>query len=118
MRSHRGPVTTMLNTTLNHTHDGTDTPLGDRPGASGITGERPLVIAAEVLVIATLVLLPLVYVVVPPIQDYPNHLARMQAIAVLDHDPALSRFYAIEWSLIPNLVMDLVVPPLAHSVSV
>jgi hypothetical protein len=87
----------------------TDGTLGDALGR-----ERPLVVAAQVLVIVALVLLPLIYVVVPPLQDYPNHLARMQVITALGHDPALAGFYAIEWSLIPNLVMDLIVPPLAH----
>lgn len=83
-----------------------------------LAAERPLVVAVQFVVIAALILLPLVYVVLPPLQDYPNHLARMHAIAVLDHDPLLSRFYGVEWSLIPNLVMDLIVPPLTRYMTV
>ncbi|HEV2547902.1 MAG TPA: hypothetical protein VGU20_11230 [Stellaceae bacterium] len=50
----------------------------------------------------------------PPLSDYVNHLARCYLIAIGDRDPFLSQFYAIDWHLIPNLAMDLIVPPLAH----
>lgn len=83
-----------------------------------LASEQPLLVTAQFAVIAALVLLPLFYVVLPPLQDYPNHLARMHAITVIDHDPLLSGFYEVEWSLIPNLVMDLIVPPLARYMTV
>ena len=56
---------------------------------------------------------PLLLVDVPPLLDYPNHLARM---VVLAHpaDPDLARFYAPHWAIIPDLGIDLVLPPLLH----
>src|SRR5581483_10156944 len=50
----------------------------------------------------------------PPLSDYVNHLARMHAIATLSQDPQLASFYQIQWQVIPNLTMDLIVPLLAH----
>ena len=50
----------------------------------------------------------------PPLFDYPNHLARMHIIAHLADHPALQRFYALVWRPVPNLAMDLAVPPLAR----
>jgi hypothetical protein len=57
--------------------------------------------------LALLALLPVASVHMPAIVDYPNHLARM---AILAGD--LGRFYVIRWNLVPNLAMDLIVPPL------
>ena len=50
----------------------------------------------------------------PPLSDYVNHLARMKAIATLSQDPQLANFYAIQWQVVPNLTMDLIVPLLAR----
>lgn len=55
---------------------------------------------------------PLFMVDVPPLLDYPNHLARAFVLASLPHDPSIARFYAANWSVIPNLAFDLVAPPL------
>ncbi len=49
-----------------------------------------------------------------PIQDYPNHLARMHILANLQNDQYLQRFYQIQWNIIPNLGMDLILPTLTH----
>jgi hypothetical protein len=49
-----------------------------------------------------------------PLHDYPNHLARMHLLAFGADDPILMQFYKIHWSFQPNLVMDLLVPPLAR----
>lgn len=58
---------------------------------------------------------PLFSVDVPPLADYINHLARMDIIASIGHDPVLARLYEIKWAIIPNLVMDLLVPPLVDT---
>lgn len=49
---------------------------------------------------------PLLLVDVPPVLDYPNHLARL---VVLAHpgDPDLSQIYAPHWRIVPNLGIDL-----------
>lgn len=64
--------------------------------------------------LAAVALLPIFLVQVAPLADWVNHLARMHVIAVGASDPYLSAFYAIDWQLIPNLAMDLLVPPLAR----
>ena len=71
----------------------------------------PLLPAAYVLGLAV-ALLPLLAAAVPPLADYPNHLARMHVLAEIDRDPALAAIYGVDWKLLPNLAMDLVVPPL------
>ncbi len=65
------------------------------------------------LALAVLVLLvPFLLVDVPPLLDYPNHLARAYVLAFGKDDPILSRFYAPDWDIIPNLAVDLVLPGL------
>ena len=54
----------------------------------------------------------------PPISDYVNHLARMDVIATLAKNPQLAHFYEINWQVIPNLTMDLIVPLLARFMNV
>ena len=63
--------------------------------------------------LALLVVTPVFLVAVPPLADYVNHLARMRVISVQGIDPNLSAFYKIDWQLIPNLAMDLIVPVLS-----
>ena len=57
------------------------------------------------LALAIALALPFFLVDVPPILDYPNHLARY---FVLAHpgDPVLSQMYLSRWGLFPNLGMD------------
>jgi hypothetical protein len=80
--------------------------------------ERPSVIAGQTLLVAALIVLPLLYTLVPPLEDYPNHLTRIFALANLHGNSILSRFYEVEWSPIPNLIMDLVAPPLVPLVGI
>jgi len=54
----------------------------------------------------------------PPLSDYVNHLARMQVIATIKDNPQLARFYEIDWQVIPNLIMDFVVPVLARVMNI
>ncbi|WP_414473970.1 hypothetical protein [Microvirga sp. M2] len=75
-------------------------------------GERTWVVFKQIGLVAALILLPLFYALVPPLEDYPNHLARMYALASLPGNEALSRFYEAAWAPVPNLIMDLIVPPL------
>jgi hypothetical protein len=68
-----------------------------------------------VLGVATaLALAPVVVTRIPPLADYPNHLARMHVIATIGADPDLARYYEIHWQIIPNLIMDMIVPLLAR----
>ncbi len=54
----------------------------------------------------------------PPLGDYINHLARMHVIATIGRDPNLALFYQVEWQIIPNLMMDLIVPILQRVMNV
>jgi hypothetical protein len=56
-----------------------------------------------------LVSAPVSSTVLPPLFDYPNHLARMHLIAA-----GGDRFYAVRWAPLPNLAEDLIVPPLSR----
>jgi hypothetical protein len=65
-----------------------------------------------------LVSIPILTQPLPPIEDYVNHLARMHVMASIGADPDLARFYEIDWQIVPNLMMDLVVPPLAQMIGI
>src|ERR1700674_2327518 len=74
---------------------------------------------AVLFVVFTLVAsIPVITHPLPPLEDYVNHLARMHVIATIHNDPDLSRFYEINWQIIPNLVMDLVVPLLERAMNI
>jgi hypothetical protein len=68
--------------------------------------------AALFLALFVLAILPLTLSEVPPLLDYPNHLARMFLLAHLDAAPVLQQFYAVAWRPLPDLAMDATVPPL------
>ena len=54
----------------------------------------------------------------PPMADYVNHIARMHVIASGAADQKLSQYYQIDWQIVPNLMMDLIIPVLAKGMSV
>jgi hypothetical protein len=56
------------------------------------------------------VLAPLLVTDIPPLLDYPNHLARMGLISGGLADPILGKMYAVGWGIQPNIGLDLVVP--------
>lgn len=76
------------------------------------------VLLASGAVLFLLVLLPVLVARLPPDDDYPNHLARLHVIALDGRDALLDQFYAIEWRVIPNLGMELVLPLLAAATGV
>jgi hypothetical protein len=72
---------------------------------------------ANFLIIALLfafALIPVLSVDMPAMNDYPNHLARMHLLT----PPMANPFYQINWKLNPYIAMDLIIPQLAHVVSV
>jgi hypothetical protein len=84
------------------------------------TGTRPPPWAAILLYVVVLALLaiPIASVVVPPLVDYPNHLARMHILATYANSPALQANYVVAWKLSPYLAMDVIIPQLAHVMSI
>ena len=75
-----------------------------RWAAPGDPATRTWIIAC--ILLATTLAVPFVMVDVPPVLDYPNHLA---GFYILAHpaDPVISRFYAPHWALLPNLGAEL-----------
>ncbi len=85
----------------------------DDSEARGGVASRALATRALVLVyllLGALTLSPLLWAAVPPLTDYPNHLARMAVLV----RPGDTLNYAPHWQLVPNLAMDLIVPTLAQ----
>jgi hypothetical protein len=75
-------------------------------------------IAALFAVLAVIASIPVLLYPWPPLGDYINHLARMHVIATIRSDPDLARFYQVDWQVIPNLMMDLIVPVLQRVMNV
>ena len=69
--------------------------------------------AAIYLALLFIALIPLGLVSIPPLYDYPNHLARMYILLHGAESEVLQRFYRVNWTPIPNLAMDLLVPSFA-----
>lgn len=65
------------------------------------------------LILTGLSLAPLLFVLLPPLNDYPNHLARMHILSGLGTSEYLQRYYRNVMLAQPNLAMDLIVPVLA-----
>lgn len=83
-----------------------------------LTDFSGLQIAVLFVLLGSLTAIPVFTHPLPPLEDYINHLARMHVIATIDRDPNLSRFYEIDWQIVPNLMMDLVVPRVARFMNV
>ena len=49
----------------------------------------------------------------PPLQDYPNHMARMFIISNIKDNLFLQEFYDVRFAVLPNLSMDIIVPTLS-----
>jgi hypothetical protein len=81
-----------------------------RPGAV----PSRLVLRTSCVILLLAAVLPVLAMRVLPLIDYPDHLGRMYALLHLPGDPLLARYYLLHWAMIPNLAMDLVVPPLAR----
>jgi hypothetical protein len=58
------------------------------------------------------IIAPVLLVEVPPLLDYPNHLARAYIHAAGSGYPVLNAMFESNWAMIPNLALDLIVPPL------
>ncbi len=62
--------------------------------------------------VVAILLAPLAIADVPPVLDYPNHLARMVLLAAGSNDPVLSAIATPAWGIIPNLAGDAIGVPL------
>src|SRR3984957_20573462 len=80
---------------------------GQSPRLEGRDQARPIFLIFVLLL--AIVGVPLFSTVLPPLVDYPNHLARLHLLA-----EGGDAFYAVRWAPLPDLAADLVVPGLAH----
>ena len=98
-----------------------DAVITERPSTASAAGRRERT-AAQALIIFLVFLLisiiPLLTHPLPPLEDYANHVSRMQVIADSGQNASLSKYYEIDWELLPNLTMDLIVPWIAKVVNV
>jgi hypothetical protein len=76
--------------------------------------DRPVVWWIAMALLFAALAVPLLAAQVPPLTDYPNHLARCYILAFADSDPVLGRIFSTHWQIIPNIAMDLILPPLMH----
>jgi hypothetical protein len=63
--------------------------------------------------LTALAILPVFFVEIPAMVDYPNHLARMYLLAATG-SPNENPYYTVMWKLCPNLAMDIIVPAMAR----
>jgi hypothetical protein len=84
--------------------------MGEDTAAARSSSDR---FALAFAILFTLSCVPLLLTALPPLLDYPNHLARMHLLPHLP-DAGLARYYIVEWAPIPDLAMDGIVPFLAQ----
>ena len=75
-------------------------------------------IAGLFVALTVITAIPVILYPWPPLADYINHLSRMHIIATMGSDPDLSKFYDVNWQIIPNIMMDMIVSPLTRLMSV
>ena len=76
--------------------------------------ERPWLLVTLVLIAAV----PMLWPVTPPLIDLPDHMARFEITSGIQSSSPLNQFFEVDWKLIPNLGVDLLVLTLAPLVGV
>ena len=94
---------------------------GQAPAAASMAGRAFTRLADPTVIFALLLaaaLAPVLWFSLPAAMvDYPNHLARMFVLA-RDGTAQAQPYYQVHWTVIPNLAMDLLVPPLGRLIGV
>ena len=111
-RNRRGSFTALLASVLTASDV---SPSQSLRRSASFSGLQIAVLCGALLMLAAI---PILTQPLPPIEDYVNHLARMHVMASVGSDSDLARFYEIHWQIVPNLMMDLIVPTLAHMMGV
>ena len=76
--------------------------------------ETPLAWWMAVTLMFGALLIPVLAAGIPPLTDYPNHLARCYVLAFGQSDPFLREMFSAHWQIIPNIGVDLTLPALMH----
>jgi hypothetical protein len=97
-----------------------DRPMTEKPVLPRLRshGLSPASIGVLFAALTLLISIPIWTHPLPPLSDYVNHLARMHVIATLHDNPMLSNYYEVDWQVIPNLTMDLIVPQFARVMNI
>ncbi len=93
-------------------------PVASAPARRGWNEFTAAQVGVLFLALVMVAAIPIFTHPLPPLEDYINHLARMHVIATVNTDPDLAKFYEIDWQVIPNLMMDLIVPKLARIMNI
>lgn len=86
---------------------------GTRP-VNAIGTDNPWLVMALAVLLSAAALYPVFSVEIPPLADYPNHLARAHIIASIDASPELRSNYQVSWPLSPYLTMDWIMSSMAR----
>jgi hypothetical protein len=70
---------------------------------------RPATVGIWALIGLSIALVPILLTEIPPLADYPNHLARVYILSNVDRVPELAEYYRDITSAQPNLAFDFVV---------
>lgn len=75
---------------------------------------RPGPVAVAFLLLLAGLLIPVFAVRMPPLLDYPNHVSRLWLLGGGAAMPPLSSIYAVEWTALTNIGIDLLAVPLTR----
>ncbi len=90
----------------------------DAAPAAGPERRAALGAAIGFAAVTSIALIPILTHPFPPLSDYFNHLAGAYVVETIGSDPTLQKFYRIDWQIIPNLMIDLIVPMLHRFVDI
>lgn len=78
-----------------------------------MASRRAQIVFALYAALMAAAILPLLAVTVPPLVDYPNHLARAHVLSAIDETPVLQDSYTAQRHISTNMPMSILVPAMA-----
>ncbi len=90
----------------------------DRSPAASFSIDNRWLLQLLYVTLFVVVAWPVLSVTVPPLIDYPNHLARAHILAEWDRIPALQQNYVVDWAVHPNVAFDVLMLPLTKLLSI
>ena len=85
-------------------------PQGTTPKPTPSSRRADLWLLVGSAMLTCLLLLPFAVTRIPPLLDYPDHVAEMYVIAQASHIADLSKVYSIHWTVVANSGVELVMP--------
>src|ERR1700730_8469884 len=90
-------------------------PGGPSPQTYMVAFARPWVWSTSLALMFAALSVPVLAAPVPPLTDYPNHLARCYVLAFGGSDPVLRQMFSAHWQIIPNIAVDLILPAMMRA---